>query len=330
MLIVTTSVLWGMAIVPKKSGAGGGDSHSPGETGQKKEVKAMGNHTVSILLVALFVCSPFAGAEDGKEKAHTNSIAMELVPIPAGSFMMGSPESEQGRDDDETRHKVVISKPFLIGKYEVTQKQWQQAMESNPSIDKECGDGCPVEKVTWYDAVKFCNALSKIEGLTPAYRINATLVIWDREATGYRLPTEAEWEYACRAGTTTTYHSGDSEKDLHRAGWYNKNADNKTHPVGEKVPNAWGLYDMHGNVMEWCWDRFDKTDYAPAEATDPIGSPSGAHRIIRGGGWYFGYARHCRSANRGEGNPDSRNSNLGLRVVRPKSELIHRLSAGEN
>ncbi len=278
----------------------------------------MRKKAVTIFLAALFFCCHFAGAGQAQEKTYTSSIGMEFVLIPSGSFTMGSPKSEEGRDDDEIQHEVVISKPFLAAKYEVTQGIWKKVMGKNPSHYKECGEDCPVEKVTWLDAVKFCNRLSEKEGLEPAYRIIQTIVTWNQSAKGYRLPTEAEWEYACRAGTTTKYCTGDSDADLGRAGWYSENAESKTHPVGKKAPNTWGIYDVHGNVSEWCWDRYGKDYYANSLATNPTGSLKGSDRVIRGGGWFFGYARYCRSANRGEGNPDASNGNLGFRLVRSK------------
>ena len=245
----------------------------------------------------------------------------EMVEIPAGRFMMGSPGSEEGRKevkfinfDDERQHEVVISRPFLVGKYEVTQGQWREVMGTNLSYFKKFGDDCPVENVSWFDAVEFCNKLSERECLSLAYKISGESVTWDKSADGYRLPTEAEWEYACRAGTTTRFYTGESAGDLDSAGWYDGNSGSRTHPVGKKAPNAWGLYDMHGNVWEWCWDL--KSEYPSGSVTDPAGPSSGSVRVTRGGCWSYS-AESCRSASRREFKPDYSFRDVGLRLLRP-------------
>jgi formylglycine-generating enzyme required for sulfatase activity len=196
-----------------------------------------------------------------------------------------------------------------MGKYEVTQAEYQAVMGTNPSYFK--GDTLPVEQVSWYDAINYCNALSKKEGLTAAYTVNGNNVTWNKSANGYRLPTEAEWEYACRAGTTGPYSSGSS---VDAAGWYSSNSGSKTHPVGQKQANAWGLYDMHGNVWEWCWDWYGS--YPSGSQTDPSGASSGEYRVDRGGSWSYG-ARYLRSAYRGRRYPSARGIDLGFRLVRP-------------
>ena len=160
---------------------------------------------------------------------------MVLVPIPAGEFTMGSPESEKDRKDNETQHLVKITKPYYLGAYEVTQEQYERVMGKNLSDSK--GENKPVENVRWSEAVEFCRKLSEKEGVE------------------YRLPTEAEWEYACRAGTSTAYSFGNDESQLGKYAWYRDNSIS-THPVGELKPNTWGLYDMHGNVWEWCQDLY--------------------------------------------------------------------------
>jgi formylglycine-generating enzyme required for sulfatase activity len=231
-----------------------------------------------------------------------------FVRINGGTFMMGSPANEPERSDNETQHQVTVS-PFYIGKYEVTQKEYQEVMGTNPSHFK--GDNLPVENVSWYDAVEYCNKRSQKEGLTPAYTIYGTIVTWNRNANGYRLPTEAEWEYACRAGTNTAYNTGAIISD--NTGWYRDNS-TSTYPVGQKSANAWGLYDMHGNVSEWCWDKFGS--YSSGSQTDPIGAVSGGSRVNRGGSWYFS-AANVRSANRYYFYPSDRNLILGFRLVRP-------------
>jgi len=231
-----------------------------------------------------------------------------FVWIQGGTFTMGSPANDPSRYSNEgPQHQVTVSS-FYMGKYEVTQKEYQEVMGTNPSNFK--GDNLPVENVSWYDAIEYCNKRSQKEGLTPAYIRNGNNVTWNRNANGYRLPTEAEWEYACRAGTTTAYNTGAKISD--NTGWYWDNSGRKTHPVGQKPSNAWGLYDMHGNVFEWCWDWHG--GYSSGSQTDPMGASSGAFRVGRGGGWS---ASDMRSAFRSYNYPDYRYSNLGFRLVRP-------------
>jgi len=225
----------------------------------------------------------------------TNSIGMKLIHIPAGEFMMGSPSDEKDRQNDEgPQHKVKISKSFYMGVYEVTQKQYKAVMGNNPSNFK--GDNLPVENVSWDDTVEFCRKLSQKEGKT------------------YRLPTEAEWEYACRAGTTTRFSFGDSDSGLDGYAWYSNNSGSKTHPVGQKNPNAFGLYDMHGNVWEWCQDWYGRSYYSNSPAVDPQGPDSGKARMLCGGSWGYN-PWFCRSASRDWSSPDYRSSNLGFRVA---------------
>jgi formylglycine-generating enzyme required for sulfatase activity len=234
----------------------------------------------------------------------------EMVRINGGTFTMGSPAKEPGRSDSEGPQRQVTVSSFFMGKYEVTQKEYQEVMGTNPSNFK--GDNLPVENVSWFDAVEYCNKRSQREGLTPAYTINGTNVTWNRSANGYRLPTEAEWEYACRAGTTTAYNTGANIDN--NTGWYKDNSNNTTHPVGQNPANAWGLNDMHGNVWEWCLDWYGR--YSSNAQTDPIGASSGANRVIRGGCWNTS-AQYVRSANRNNRyTPSNRYSFLGFRVAR--------------
>jgi len=253
----------------------------------------------------------------------------EMVWINPGTFTMGSPESEANRYGNENQHKVNISKGFWMGKYEVTQEQYQAVTGFNPSnftsnpATGEVQAKRPVECVTWYDAVEFCNKLSEQEGLTKAYIITgrtpatgypiedaSVTVNWN--ANGYRLPTEAEWEYACRARTTTTYNTGNTISD--NIGWYGNNSNSITHEAGKKPPNGWGLYDMHGNVWEWCWDRYGS--YASGTQTNPRGAASGSDRVSRGGSWYSN-GQNLRSAIRDYYNPSSWGNNYGFRLLRP-------------
>lgn len=245
-----------------------------------------------------------------------NSMGMSMVLIPAGEFRMGSTMY----DDEKPPHTVRLSKAFYLGTTPVTQRQWQAVMGTNPS--QFTGEDRPVEQVSWYDAVAFCIALSAREGLQPCYvmtdvqrgqdGIRAAAVRFVA-AAGYRLPTEAEWEYSARAGSTAAYCYGDDEQALQHYAWYRANAGGTTHPVGKLRPNAWGLYDMHGNVWEWVQDWY--ATYASGTAVDPTGPATGAHRVDRGGSWYDG-ARLCRSANRRAGAPGIRFDNLGLRLLR--------------
>jgi formylglycine-generating enzyme required for sulfatase activity len=258
-----------------------------------------------------------------------------MARIAGGTFTMGSSASEVGRNSDETRHSVTISKPFYIGKREVTQREWVEVMGSNPSWFK--GDDLPVESVSWYEAIEYCNRRSEKEGLTPAYTIDKTrsdgnntsgsdnvkwVVAWNRDADGYRLPTEAEWELACRAGTATPFYTGNNitTNDANYNGNYpyNNNAKGanreRTWAVGSGTPNPWGLYDMSGNVYEWRWDW--RGDYGGGARTDPAGAGSGSDRVMRGGSWRHD-AQLLRSAYRDYGAPSLRDSGLGFRLVRP-------------
>jgi len=235
--------------------------------------------------------------ENPKKDDFTNSVGMEFVLIPAGEFDMGSPDDEEGRFDEEGPvHRVKISKPFYLGKYVVTQRQWKEVRGKNPSQFGGCDD-CPVENVSWDDLRGFIKRLNKKEGTDK-----------------YRLPTEAEWEYAARAGTRTRYSFGDDESMLGEYGWYDENAGEKTRPVGQKKPNPWGLYDVHGNVWEWVQDRWHENyDGAPLDGSAWESGGSG-RRIQRGGGWHTS-ARRCRSANRIGYSPEIRFYNIGVRLV---------------
>jgi len=243
-----------------------------------------------------------------------------------GTFAMGSPSDEPWRSEEETQHQVTLTRAFHVSETEVTQEQWQQVMGWNDS--GHSGAYLPVQEITWYDAVSYCNERSLDEGLQPAYTISgatysgnhmtAAEVTWDQGANGYRLLTEAEWEYACRAGSAAAFcNGGISQRDcgreasLAQVGWYCGNTLGP-HDVATKNPNAWGLYDMHGNVWEWCWDRWRL--YGGSE-TDPTGPASGSDRVFRGGSWNSA-SPSCRSACRAAESVDYRAANLGLRLAK--------------
>ena len=222
-----------------------------------------------------------------------NPLGMEFVWIPAGEFLMGSPSHEEGRDSDERQHEVRISQGFWMGKYEVTQREWERVMGANPSHFESCGARCPVEQVLWEDVQEFIGRLN--EGESGSGYV-------------YRLPTEAEWEYAARAGTTGARHG-----ELDSIAWYDGNSGDRTHRVGQKRANGWGLHDMLGNVWEWTADWYG--DYPSGTVKDPRGPSTGSRRVTRGGGWDSD-ARYVRSANRGTYSPGYRNGYFGFRLVR--------------
>jgi formylglycine-generating enzyme required for sulfatase activity len=229
-------------------------------------------------------------------KTHTNSIGMEFILIPAGSFLMGTDKSVDNKafDDETPQHRVTISTPFYLSKYAVTNAQWEALMGSKPS--KFEGQNNPVEQVSWNDAQDFIKKMNQKEG-----------------GAKYRLPTEAEREYACRAGTSTIYSFGNDAGKLEKYAWYMDNSDGSTHPVGQKKPNPWGLYDMHGNVWEWVCDW--KGAYpTSAPANDPSGPSAGVLKVLRGGSWLYG-AGSCRSAYRYDHYPDHKDSNIGFRLA---------------
>ncbi len=218
-----------------------------------------------------------------------NGVEMSFAYIPAGEFQMGS---TNGEGDEKPVHTVKISEGFFMGQTEVTQAQWKTVMGNNPSYFKDCAK-CPVEQVSWEDAQQF---IAKLNGQNDGFK--------------YRLPTEAEWEYAARSGMT-----GDYAGNLDSMAWYSANAGSKTHEVGTKQANAWGLYDMHGNVWEWCQDWYDGSYYAKSPSVNPTGATTGSYRVLRGGGWGY-VAVDLRSANRSSYSPSDRSSYLGFRVVR--------------
>ena len=263
---------------------------------------------------------------------YTNSVGMKFSLIPAGSFVMGSPAGngdathrpywpeEGGRYSGETQHVVTLSKSYYMQTTEVTQGQWESVMGSgtNPSHFSACGMDCPVEQVSWDDANDFITALNSKESRT-------FITCHFNGHCPYILPTEAQWEYAARAGTVTAFYSGGItntsctplDANLDKIGWYCGNANDTTHPVAQKEPNNWGLYDMSGNVWEWCKDWAGAYPDGPVE--DPTGATTGLGRVGRGGSW-FGNAREARSANRDMGPPSDRSRYLGFRISLPSGQ----------
>jgi formylglycine-generating enzyme required for sulfatase activity len=236
---------------------------------------------------SLLACIGCAGSSNGPmpsvaaPKTVTTKNGIEMVVIPAGWFEMGS---KHGRDDEKPVHKVWIDS-FLMDKHEVTQAEYEKLgqIEAFPNPAHFKGANLPVEQVTWPMAAKFCNARSRFDGLTPCY--NEDTAECDFGGTGYRLPTEAEWEYACRAGTDADYSFGGETRKLGDFAWFADNAGKKTHPVGQKKANPWGLFDMHGNVAEWCQDVFDKDFYKASPDRNPRGPADGKEYVLRGGSW---------------------------------------------
>ena len=263
--------------------------------------EGMSKNTASPLSVAVPELKDISlsGEQSVAGTIQRNSIDMVLVPIPAGKFVMGSALTDNFRQEAEVPHKVTLTRAFYMGAFAVTQEQYARVMGHNPS--KRKAPLHPVEHVSWDDAVEFCRKLSELP---------------EERAAGhrYRLPTEAEWEYACRAGTTTLYSCGNDESVLLDFAWFNNNSNRQTHPVGQKRPNSWGLYDMHGNVFQWCLDVY--TEYGSEPVTDPIGTGASDVRLARGGSWFCPSAQLVRSAFRHAFGRSERSGYIGFRVVR--------------
>ncbi len=252
-----------------------------------------------------------------------------MLVMEPGSFDMGSEPGSLAHQEDEALHPVHLERPFAIGITEVTQSLVEQVTGSTGSLFEDCGPDCPADNLGWCEAVRFCNRLSEQEGLVPAYHLPQDFdqaiadndcahawsrVSWDRESKGYRLPTEAEWEYAARAGQPTDYAGSNS---LGAVAWYELNAEGSPHPVGQKDPNAWGLHDMTGNVWEWVWDWY--APYPTEAVVDPAGAPTGKHRIRRGGAWYTRpptCSRLCYREGKATHSNAYRPGSIGLRLAR--------------
>jgi len=277
---------------------------------------------------------------------ESESTGLKLAFIKRGESWLGSPNGESGRREDELTHLVRLSQAFYLGKYEVTQAEYRTVMKQEPSWFSKTGGGkqkvdtfvtnqFPVERVTWFDAIAFCNELSKLDRFQPYYQLDEVQKENDAIVAakvkilgghGYRLPTEAEWEYACRADTITAYHYG-AERNGHASnvagatfsGGYGGEVRGpnlqRTCLRGNYDANAWGLHDMHGNVGEWCWDIYDRNHYRTSPRNDPAGPAEGTHRTWRGGNWMLSEAV-SRSAARNFATPSERKDYLGFRVAR--------------
>jgi len=247
------------------------------------------------------------------------SIPDNFIYVEGGTFLMGS---SNGNVNETPIHEVTVSS-FIMAKYPVTQKEWFKVMGTTVTQQRDVvnksyplrgeGENYPMYYVNWYEALEYCNKLSLIEGLSPVYRISKDYAACDWRANGYRLPTEAEWEYVAKGRNMDSIiydYSGSNMAD--EAAWYLKNSGSAAHPVGMKKPNSLGLYDMSGNVWEWCWDRFEK--YSPGAQTNPRGAIEGSKRVLRGGCWLLP-ALNARSSFRCPANPSLANSNKGFRVA---------------
>ena len=294
----------------------------------------------AIIAVVFFTLSPgvalLAQPTDDATGHESDPSLVGFVLIEAGVFTMGSPPDESGVETDEPQRVVTLTRDFYVQVHEVTQAQWQELMGNNPSLFSECGDECPVENVNWYEAVAYANALSREAGLEECVELNecegqpgegmecSSVTFVGLDCEGFRLPTEAEWEYAARAGTDTAFHNGPMTQTIREnygIAWYRANSHDSTHPVGEKNPNDWGLYDISGNVMEWVWDWYDGIYYSLSPADDPLGFSNGSMRVIRGGSWDM-QAISLRSARRVRGYPEAHTNELGFRLARSGTQRI--------
>ena len=264
-----------------------------------------------VLLILLSLSCAFRKYKSKRPGTKHETLGITLASIPGGTFRMGV------AGGGYFEHTVTLD-GFKMSATEITQGQYKSVMGENPS--DFIGNNLPVETVSWYDAVKFCNRLSDKAGLERCY--SESTFECDFSRSGFRLPTEAEWEYACRAGTETMFYTGNNissddttSTDLDRAGWYYGNSNKQTHPAGQKEPNAFGLYDMHGNVWEWCNDWYNRGYYTNSPIKNPCGPSPSSARVLRGGSWFYN-ASYCHSAFRNRTPPSNTSYNLGFRVVR--------------
>ncbi len=265
-----------------------------------------------LIIIIMLMCFSTSFAQKDSSIVENNDGLVPLVLIPAGSFLMGS---ELGDKNEIPVHKVAISRSFWMSKYEITKGNYYEIMGMR-NLQFFSSKQRPIENVTWFEAIKFCSSLSKKEGLEDCYKLLPNdKVECDFTKKGYRLPTEAEWEYACRAGSKTECYSGNDLFVFELVAWFKDNSDNETHEVGLKESNSFGLYDMHGNVWEWCWDGYSIHYYKESPEIDPTGVNTSANKVIRGGSW-FSNAQFCRSAFRVYVPPEIKSDDRGFRIVR--------------
>ena len=335
VICIMAAVIIGMMFVLAGLSAGKSSSFGNADWSPPQEESGQNSESESVQ-------ETLPGSE-AQEQPADKSVDDGYALIEGGTFLMGSPDTENWRIDDETQHEVTVA-AFYIDPHETTQAEYVRLMGDNPFAFS--GEDLPVESISWLDAIRYANAKSEDAGLTPVYTITENSVTWDRSADGYRLPTEAEWEYACRAGTTTPFNMEKSlsAEDANFYGHYPYEIEENyfddsvleakpgeyrktTIAVGSFEPNGWGLYDMHGNVNEWCWDYYGA--YDSSETDNPTGAASGTRHVYRGGGWND-FAKNMRSAYRAAGQEDMRSYNLGVRLVRNAGDsLSGSVTAGE-